>query len=76
MTLVHREDLIAALLDMARQAREKTVAKFADVRCDAATRKRLDHDLECALAQFDAVIEKKIMRLRGDRRKRLTPPSH
>jgi hypothetical protein len=65
MTLVHREDVIAALQDMARIAREKTVARFADVECDARTRRRLDHDLTTALAQFDAVVEKRIMELRG-----------
>ena len=54
MTLVYKDDVIAALQDIARVAREKTVARFADVQCDAATRKRLD-----------AEIERRIMRLRG-----------
>jgi hypothetical protein len=65
MTLVHRDDLIAALQDIARVAREKTIARFADVRCDAATRKRLDHDLATALDQFDAMVERRIAELDG-----------
>ena len=41
---VRRVDVIAALQDIARVAREKTVARFADVQCDAATRRRLDQE--------------------------------
>jgi hypothetical protein len=65
MTLVHREDVIAALLDIARQARQKTTERFAQVRCDARTRKRLDHDLATALDQLDAMVERKVGELRG-----------
>jgi hypothetical protein len=57
--------VIAALEDIARIAREKTVRRFADVRCDAATRRRLDHDLATALDQFDAMVERRIGELRG-----------
>jgi hypothetical protein len=65
MTKVHREDLIAALLDIAKVAREKATARFAQIECDARTRKRLDHDLATALDQFEAVVERQIMELRG-----------
>jgi hypothetical protein len=63
--LIHRDDLIAALQDIAKAAREKTIARFAEVQCDAATRRRLDHDLATALDQFDAVIERQIAELDG-----------
>ena len=65
MRLVYREDVIAALQDIARIARERTVAKFAELDVDAATRKRLDHDVANALDVLDAEIERRIMRLRG-----------
>jgi len=64
MTLVYREDVIAALQDIARTARGRTVAKFAEVECDAATRQRLDQEIATALDQFDAVVERRIMELR------------
>jgi hypothetical protein len=65
MTLVYKDDVIATLQDIARIAREKTTARFAEVQCDARTRRRLDHDLATALAQFDAVVERRIAELRG-----------
>jgi hypothetical protein len=65
MTLVYKDDVIAALQDIARVAREKTVARFADVQCDAATRKRLDAEIAAACAQLDAMVERKVGELRG-----------
>lgn len=63
--IVYKDDVIAALQDIARIARERTVAKFAELDVDAATRKRLDHDVANALDVLDAEIERRIMRLRG-----------
>ena len=64
MTLVYKDDVIAALLDIARTARGRTVAKFAEVECDAATRQRLDREIATALDQFEAVVERRIVELR------------
>ena len=65
MTLVNREDVVATLLDIARIARERTVAKFAEVECGAETRRRLDREIATALDQLDAMVECRIGELRG-----------
>jgi hypothetical protein len=65
VTKVSKDAVIATLLDVARIAREQTVARFAEVNCDARTRKRLDHDLAHALAQLDAIVERKVAEIRG-----------
>jgi hypothetical protein len=65
MTRVYKEDVIAALQDIARVAREKTVARFAEVQCDAATRRRLDQEIATACDQLDAMVERKVGELRG-----------
>ena len=62
---VRRVDVIAALQDIARVAREKTVARFAEVQCDAATRRRLDQEIATACDQLDAMVERKVGELRG-----------
>ena len=49
MTLVYREDVIAALQDIARIARERTVAKFADL--------PLDHGVELGARGCDLGVE-------------------
>jgi hypothetical protein len=63
MTLVYKEDVITVLLDFARITREKTVARFAEIQCDARTRRGLEWDLATALDQFDAMVERRIMEL-------------
>jgi len=65
MTLVYKDDVIAALLDIARTARGRTVARFAEVECDAATRRRLDQEIATACDQLDAMVERKVGELRG-----------
>ena len=65
MTRVYKEDVIAALQDIARVAREKTTAQFAEVQCDAATRRRLDQEIATACDQLDAMVERKVGELRG-----------
>ena len=65
MTLVYKDDVIATLLDIARTARGRTVAKFAEVECDAATRRRLDQEIATALDQVDAMVERKVAEWRG-----------
>ena len=62
---VRREDVIAALQDIARVAREKTTARFAEVQCDAGTRQRLDSEIATSLDQLDAMVERKVGELRG-----------
>jgi hypothetical protein len=65
MTLVSKEAVIAALQDIARVAREKTTARFAEVQCDAGTRQRLDSEIATSLDQLDAMVERKVGELRG-----------
>jgi hypothetical protein len=65
MTLIYKEDLIATLQDIARTARERTLARFADVKCDAATRRRRDQEIATALDQLDAMVERKVAEWRG-----------
>ena len=65
MTLVYKDDVIAALQDIARTARGRMVARFAEVECDAATRRRLDQEIATALDQLDAMVERKVAEWRG-----------
>jgi hypothetical protein len=53
--IVYKDDVIAALQDIARIARERTAVRFAQVECDAATRQRLDREIATAFDQFDAM---------------------
>jgi len=63
--MVYKHDVIAALQDIARIARERTAARFADVQCNAAMRRRLDQEIATACDQLDAMVERKVGELRG-----------
>jgi hypothetical protein len=65
VTMVHKEDLIAVMRDIARLARRRTLERFAEMPCSPATRRRLDFELSVALDQFDRQVENRIRELRG-----------
>jgi hypothetical protein len=66
MTLVSKDAVIAALLDIARLARERMMVKFAELdHLDAATRRKLEREIATALDQLDAMVERMVGELRG-----------